>query len=455
MMDRLRRNVIIPYVDRRRGNDAALYQDEVDRELSAPLDEIRETQRRKLREIVLYAHSQVPFYRRRGNDAADRAEASDWEGLAEALPVLEKDDIRAAGRELLSGEYQIESLFHSATGGTTSSPVEFYLCRRSLARRQAATRFFQRWYGHEVGDSIALLWGALQDFPEKRSLKSRLMNHLTHRKLMLPSAFLDDAVMERYWRQLRDFRPTLLQAYPYPLYIFAQFLQSRGLQLEIPSITLTAEPLFPEHRAVIEECFGQKVFNWYGARELGHAASECEYHQGLHLNCSGLYFEVRHPDGTITDEGEGELITSDLNNRCMPLLRYRIGDMGVLSKRRCECGSELPLLESITGRVTDVFRKRDGTQIAGVSMTGRVVTDSRSVKALQIVQEDYERFTLRLVPGPEYGPDALAEIQHRIEGYLQEELEFTVEEVESIPREKSGKLRFCVSRVGLTESPEN
>jgi phenylacetate-CoA ligase len=51
----------------------------------------------------------------------------------------------------------------------------------------------------------------------------------------------------------------------------------------------------------------------------------------------------------------GEVIVTDLNNRLMPLLRYRLGDLAVLREGKCPCGRGLPLLEGFAGRSQDQY----------------------------------------------------------------------------------------------------
>ena len=48
---------------------------------------------------------------------------------------------------------------------------------------------------------------------------------------------------------------------------------------------------------------------------------------------------------------------TDLLNKGMPFIRYRIEDVGVPSDRVCPCGRGLPLMERVTGRVADYLKR--------------------------------------------------------------------------------------------------
>jgi len=94
------------------------------------------------------------------------------------------------------------------------------------------------------------------------------------------------------------------------------------------------------------------------------------------------------------------------------------------------------------GRVGDVFWKRDGTQIPGISFADRVITDSLSIAQLQVVQKDFEVIELVIVKGAEYSERTIDEVKKTISNYLKIEPQFLITFVDSIPREASGKIRF-------------
>ena len=111
--------------------------------------------------------------------------------------------------------------------------------------------------------------------------------------------------------------------------LFARFLRERGIRAYRPqSLVTSAEMLEEEDRRTLEEVFGCPVFNRYGCREVSVIASECPAHSGLHVNAECLLVEIETPSGPA-DPGEvGAILVTDLLNLAMPLIRYRIGDLG-------------------------------------------------------------------------------------------------------------------------------
>jgi Coenzyme F390 synthetase len=149
--------------------------------------------------------------------------------------------------------------------------------------------------------------------------------------------------------------------------------------------------LLENERKVIESVFGAPVTNRYGCEEVGLIASECEIHQGLHLNAEHVLVEFIREDGAPAAPGEeGSIVLTDFMNRGMPLIRYAVGDMGVPSDRKCECGRGLPLMERLTGRTADSLKRRDGSRVAGISLVEKTLTAFPGIGQLQIIQEGLE-----------------------------------------------------------------
>ena len=118
----------------------------------------------------------------------------------------------------------------------------------------------------------------------------------------------------------------------------------------------------PATREAIERAFGAVAFDHTGMTELGPTGFSCAERDGVHLIESEFVFEVL-PEGELTastrDEGEGELVASNLGRWGSPLLRYRTGDRVRLSREPCACGSPFPkLVGGLLGRVDDMLTVR-------------------------------------------------------------------------------------------------
>lgn len=138
---------------------------------------------------------------------------------------------------------------------------------------------------------------------------------------------------------------------------------------------------------------------------------------------------------------------TDLLNRGMPLIRYRIEDVGVPSERSCPCGRGLPIMERVVGRVADYLKRRDGSLVAGVSLVERTLTAIQGIEQLQIVQPSREEIVLNVVRANDFTETSEQALLREFRAVFGEGIDFRPRYVQSIPQESSGKYRFSICRV--------
>jgi len=116
-----------------------------------------------------------------------------------------------------------------------------------------------------------------------------------------------------------------------------------------------------ETRKRIQESFGAKTFDHVGMTEMGAYGFECEEQSGLHVNEDEFIAEMIDPTtlGEIEDGQKGELVLTNLGRVGMPLIRYRTGDLGVISREPCGCGRRgARLVGGVLGRADDMITIR-------------------------------------------------------------------------------------------------
>ncbi|MFO0930461.1 MAG: hypothetical protein U0736_26110 [Gemmataceae bacterium] len=444
------RHVLFPLVLRRRGDRAQLaYTQEFDRTQFLSPDELRDLQWRRLQTLLAHAYADCPFYRRRFDAAG--VHPGDLRGLDDlrGLPILEKRDIQQDGADMVARSWPRDDLIRNQTGGSTGTPITFYLSHDRKCSRAAATLRHNGWAGWRVGDRAAVIWGAPQDRPAD-GWWPRFKQTLLREPLWLDTAALTEATMTRFQTLLHQFRPRILQAYARSAVLFARWLEATGARPYQPlSIVTSAEVLEDDDRALLERVFGCPVYNRYGCREFSVIASECSAHTGLHTMAEGLYVEVVTPDGRPARPGEtGSIVVTDLFNAAMPMIRYRIGDMGAWAGGACPCGRSLPRLERVAGRVTDFLVGGDGRLVSGVYLATYVVAHRPSLGQVQICQDRRGHVTYRVCPGPGFDPvvDG-AYLDDATRQHLGGNATAAVEVVAELPRAASGKFVFSRSTV--------
>jgi phenylacetate-CoA ligase len=443
------RHLFLPAALWRRGETATLrYLREFERTQFLPAEELRSLQIGRLRELLQHAAERCPFYAERfhtaGFDARDLRSLEDLR----ALPVVEKRDIQEHGERMIARDWPAADLIANQTGGSTGCPIRFYLDRDRKCSRAAATLRHNRWAGWEVGARAAVIWGAPGDRPPE-GWRSRVRGYLLREPLWLDAACLREETMAGFHRALWHYRPRILQAYARAAVLFARFLAATGVQPPpLQAIVTSAEVLEDDERSLLEQVFGCAVFNRYGCREVSIIASECPGHAGLHTMAEGLYLEIETSNGPAGPGELGSILVTDLLNRAMPLIRYRIGDIGAWAEGSCPCGRSLPRLAHLAGRVTDFLVGRDGRLVSGVHLATYVVAQRPSLGQVQIRQDRAGAVVYRIRPGHGFAAsEDLDYLRTATQRYLGEDTEVDSQLVEELPGEASGKFLFSRSSV--------
>jgi len=327
----------------------------------------------------------------------------------------------------------------------------FYYDSDRLDSRVAATWRHNRWAGWNVGDKVAVIWGAPQDLARSPRIKDRVRDWIQDRRIMLDASALDEPAMASFTATLRRYRPRILQAYSNTLGLYARYLQGRGADdIRPQGIVCSAEVLTAENRRLIEETFGCRVFDRYGCREFAVIASECEAHDGMHVNAENLLVEVLVDDRSRSDQ-DGQIVVTDLRNLAMPLIRYRINDVGRVLTRACTCPRKLPLLVISGGRSTDFLIASNGDIVSGVVIATYVATNIPGIRQIQFVQDSTTSIKIRLVKGLDWSAATAAQLQAKASHYLGSDMRFEFEFCTVIPSEKSGKYRFSICNIPITK----
>jgi len=409
-------------------------------------DELLDIQRQRLHELINFVWHHNSFYRQR-MEQSDLS-AADIGGPADLrkLPVLTKADVRLNMKGILSHGFDKTELQIAKTGGSTGKSLELYFTEECSELRNACARRHDCWTGWRPGEPIAACWGNPK-LP--KTLKEKIKANLLQPYIYLDTMHVDEAAIKIFLAQWRKVKPTLLYGHAHSIYLLADSIKTMGIDTPQPKgILSTSMMLIPSERKVIEEVFGIKVTDRYGCEEVSLIASECEQHHGMHLNIEHLVIEFLRDDGTPASPGEpGKIVVTDLLNKAMPFIRYQVEDVGVLSDRVCSCGRGLPLMEHVTGRVADFLIKADGTKIAGISIIENTLTDIVGIGQMQLIQEKLDLIFIKIVPGPDYSTETKETLLSYFSGLFGTGVEFTVELVEQILPEPSGKYRFSICRV--------
>ena len=368
-----------------------------------PPARLREAQWRRLLAVTEQACG-VPFW-------AERMRAAGWSGRVPASPdefarlaPLSADELRREGTRLLVPGVEAQELLRITTSGTTGTPRAVYWRPEEAALREAGNTFVDEWAGYRAGCRVAFLWGGppvegTRPPDAGASRFARVWREATapHQALWLPVGNLTPAVIAEHHRRLAAFRPDLIVSYPGLLAIVARGLDGAAPPIRPRAIVTSAEPLGDSRRGLLERVFGCRVYDRYGTRESGVIAGECDRHDGLHVNVAHFWVEIVDAAGRPLAPGQsGRVVVTDLRNTAMPLLRYLLDDLTMLLDEPCACGSPLPRIAPVAGRLSDVVLCPSGRTL-GLLMFERPIEAEPAVEQYRLRQHEPDEVRVEVV----------------------------------------------------------
>jgi phenylacetate-CoA ligase len=391
--------------------------------------------------LLTFCQAYNPYYRRL---LSGKRITSDT--LAE-LPPLTKETIKKNFVDLKSEGLSLKTYLNSS-GGSTGLPQTF-LQDHEYQNWSVATEscYFRTFHGISP-DRVrkVVLWGSERDTFKQRNLRGKLSNWLSN-TLFLNTFNVREQDWLRYVEAINRYRPYFVKGYAGSLYEIARVINRLHLTVAQPRFVYSsAEMLRDFMRREIETAFRAKVYDFYGSREVGPIAGECREGR-RHIFVYNNHIEIVAESGTPAPEGEvGRISVTNLHNYSMPLLRYEIGDTGSLSTAPCPCGSPLPYFGELKGRITDHFKRSDGTLIHGEYFT-HLFYFRPWVKEFQVNQLAYDHVEIYVVRQSEVRPEDIADVEAKIRLVMGDDCRVTWEYVEAIPRTSQGKHLFTRSLV--------
>lgn len=201
----------------------------------------------------------------------------------------------------------------------------------------------------------------------------------------------------------------------------------------------------PATRERIETGLGVAAFDHTGASEVGPTGFSCSARDGVHLVEREFIVEVLDPpSGQVAEDGEGELVLTNLGRWGWPAIRYRTGDRVRAKRGRCGCGRTFVKLEGgIIGRADDMVIVR-GVNVYPSAVEG-IVRALPGVAEFRIeAYQERGMVELRIVVEPEPGVadrigGAVTDAVHRALGIR---CAVTVAAPGSLPRSEMKSTRF-------------
>jgi phenylacetate-CoA ligase len=220
--------------------------------------------------------------------------------------------------------------------------------------------------------------------------------------------------------QLNACSPTIIATYPSAAVLLAEERRSGRLRFDPSEVWTGGETLSDAMRAFVAETFGCAVVNSYGASEFLSIACECRC-ASLHVNSDWAILESVDDEGRPAPQGTAgtRTLLTNLANHVQPIIRYDLGDRTRILKRRCECGSMLPIVE-VEGRSDDMLHlpaSGGDVSVLPLALT-TVLEEEGGLFDFRLVQQRRDRLLLSTQRTDRDGREALRRGGDALRNYL-------------------------------------
>ena len=246
------------------------------------------------------------------------------------------------------------------TSGTTGIPLKIFWNQFDYIKSNLSLwRLRKLWYNISIRDRYCIFHSAAAG---QNIINNRIVI-VNDYVMSLNRSIISEEILDEYINYMIEFGIKWIQAPVSILLLLAVCIQKKGKKIPTLSyIEQNGEYASSNELSFIKSVFGVPLGNLYGSMEFNGIAFTCPYGT-MHVLENNVFVE----------EISNRLIISTQTNILEPLIRYDLGDLGVLKKKHiCKCGMCSDTLDLKYGRIND-FKQIEKFGIVDVSIFNNVI----------------------------------------------------------------------------------
>jgi phenylacetate-CoA ligase len=370
-------------------------------------------------------------------------------------PVLEKETLRGGQRAFTTGHRWLSA--PASTGGTTGIPLSLIRSLHGIVFEQACQdRIIEQLGADPRNERVAILRGDNIKDPNDLAPPHWVSSNGGRCMVFSSNVLMKDTVAD-YARALREFKPTLLCAYPTSLECLCRLLQQQEIRLQIPCVLTSSEVLKREAWTLARDTLGCALADYYGQAErvaFAYAFAPREYR---FLPFYG-HVELRpFKSEQMSDAGQGslyEIIGTTFWNDLMPLVRYRTGDLVRLPDDWGEREIEevtlgMRTFSGVLGREQEILVCPKGVRLTGIDHIPR---DVDHILRIQVIQESLDDVRILVLPAAGYTERDAAQLMQNARAKVPATMRLRIETAQWLERTPRGKTPLVIHRQPVQDS---
>lgn len=412
-------HIILPISDLVKGEQVHKYLRLLREAESWSPDQMHDFQQQRLRELIVYAANQVPFYR----DWFASQHIDPNTVALDQLPIVSKHIMRKEGIERFTAEHFPEKeRIQTRSSGSTGEPFSFYISKLSNSVNTAAK--LRTWYqaGYRLGDRYMKIANA------KRPNMLKQLQDWSNNCIYIPFYSITEANIRTILERIEFSQPKFIRSYPSPLFILARYRNGHpGFSFNPRHIMTTGSTLPDAYRTEIEKAFGCDIIDSYSC-EGNPNTYETTDHDGYHTTDYYGIIEVLDSNNQPVADGIGRVISTDFWNLAHPFIRYDTQDLVEVQNGT---------ITRIIGRQSDVYIKGNGTIFTVHNFSHYFLHEIVGVDNYQIRLHGDNSLTILLVTNNHFHTECIQDISNYWSQQLSTQVNVLI--TDNIPLMKNNK----------------
>lgn len=412
-------------------------------------DRNRSYQRKELSSLLSYVRKYVPYYTTLIQNSINQQNCLD---VLSRLPLLTKQQIREAGDAIFSKEIttfgsENWQYWHN-TGGSTGNPLKFPLMYSSKVELELT---HQAWIYQKMG---VKMFDRISSVDGRRVPNEQLREgiywgensyNFPYGQFHYSTMYLNEQTAPYYLAHLNRYPPKVLRGYPSGIMTLCRYMESSGLNIKfkLKGVYITSENSSEDDCRYISKILKCPVWGQYGHSEMSvfgirHPDSEAYY-------CSPFYgiTEILDEQGHCVPPGSiGEIVVTGFQNRALPFIRYKTGD---LARYGGALDDGTVVLTKLEGRNTDYIINMNNEKIYLVGyIFGGHLDAFNHISQWQIEQNEMGKLVLRIVKADSFTDKVEREL---ISFFSNKLFSVVINYCSEIPKTNRGKQKFLIQNL--------
>lgn len=410
-------------------------------------ESIQAYQDAKLKTLLIHAYENIPFYSLRFKEHDIDVYNESPRACLSRIPPLTREDLQVNFDHLKDIKNSYKRISKGSSSGSTGQKVFYLHDEFGSSAGKASQLIGWEMMGYRFLDKGLHIWGnpaiVKNDWVKTSSkLKSKIFRHHKFPAYLLTEKSKFDELIDKIIREKYVF----IDGYTNAIYLLAKYIENNNIAFPLLKYVITTgENLHDYQKKTIERVLGP-VYDEYGCGEINGIAYNNKFNNLYTI--IDTHVIVKYDLNVISNDGSYPLLVTDLDNKIMPFINYKNGDLGTPGQVNTQ--NTVPMIHSMTsvnGRLSDIVEIPGGGNLVVPSFFGSVLLkEIESISQYQIIKIASNKLELNFVVDGALSVSDKSKINKAMDDYLGKKMEYEIRVVDRIEVGTNGKYKLLIDK---------